>query len=322
MKDMLKIGWSLTFLFGIGIISFPQTSIPEIESTIDTNVIRIGEPIQLNVTVSYPTDLEISWPLFDQKVPEFDLISEGPAQKEKSENGFTELKTYEITSFDTGFAVIEPIKVAYINLSTKEGDTVETILYLIRIRTVSIDTSKNINPIKSPYTAKRTLADNLHYIMIPILVLLLLAIGYYLYKRSQKKDLKPRPDLAVPKVPGHETALKKLHVLYERELWQNGEIKSYHSELSEIVREYIESRYQTLALESTTDEIMDSFRKIPVRLELVSDLHSILEISDLAKFAKVKPDAEENERCWHLAKKFVLNTKIEINENGMREQWT
>ena len=69
-------------------------------------------------------------------------------------------------------------------------------------------------------------------------------------------------------------------------------------------------RFNCLALEATTDEIMMTLRN-QISDELTIDLNNILQTADLAKFAKSKPSEKENINSMILAVKFVNQTKIE-----------
>jgi hypothetical protein len=88
----------------------------------------------------------------------------------------------------------------------------------------------------------------------------------------------------------------------------------HHSAISEIIREYIEKRYQVHALENTTDEIMQSLRFHSIEPNLLAKLNQVLVLSDLVKFAKEKPLANENEMSLMNAVEFVKETKEIIEE--------
>ena len=80
-------------------------------------------------------------------------------------------------------------------------------------------------------------------------------------------------------------------------------------ELTEIVREYIEGRFELLALESTTDEIMEDIKGVGIEKLLKKKLNDLLVTGDLAKLAKAKPLPNENERSLASAYDFVKETK-------------
>ena len=95
-------------------------------------------------------------------------------------------------------------------------------------------------------------------------------------------------------------------------MWQEGKIKLFHSQISEIIREYLEKRYGVNALENTTDEIMQSIRYHGISQDQTTKLNQILVLSDLVKFAKEQPLANENDMSLLNAIDFVKNTKMII----------
>mgnify|MGYP004265661367 CR=1 FL=1 len=96
--------------------------------------------------------------------------------------------------------------------------------------------------------------------------------------------------------------------LENSKIWQSGNIKEYHSELSQIIRRYTENRFNFIALEITTDEIIQEMQS-KLNSEQLSNIKKILVRSDLAKFAKSKPTDKENIESMILAKEFVNATK-------------
>ena len=93
----------------------------------------------------------------------------------------------------------------------------------------------------------------------------------------------------------------KLNELDEKLLWQNNKVKEYYSELTEIVRGYIERELKVPALEKTTDEIIEMLtdfnnaETILTTKETIKKLKDLLQEADLVKFAKSKPLALEIE---------------------------
>ena len=91
-----------------------------------------------------------------------------------------------------------------------------------------------------------------------------------------------------------------------------GEIKEYHAELSETIRRYIEERFNFIALELTTHEIIEILKTKVMKKESLK-IKDILERADLAKFAKSKPVDDENIDSMNIAKNFIQLTKQESN---------
>jgi hypothetical protein len=119
-------------------------------------------------------------------------------------------------------------------------------------------------------------------------------------------------------IPADITALKQLAKLEEAKIWQEGNIKEYYSKLSEIIRRYMENRFEFITLELTTDEILKELRSI-LSDEQLNKLKILLQRADLAKFAKSKPVDTENIESMVLAKQFITSTKKQRKERTEEE---
>lgn len=109
-------------------------------------------------------------------------------------------------------------------------------------------------------------------------------------------------------MPADVIALRDLNKLENEKIWQKGHIKEYYSILSEIVRRYIGCKFNFIALEITTNEILEELAN-SINAEQLNNLRTLLERADLAKFAKSKPLENDNNESMLLAKQFVDSTK-------------
>jgi hypothetical protein len=99
-------------------------------------------------------------------------------------------------------------------------------------------------------------------------------------------------------------------------------MKEYHSELTDIIRLYLENQLGIAAIEMTTDDILDAFGENQTKPELLQRLRQILTIADMAKFAKAQPLPAENELSLENAFRFVKETMPEVQINGQANQLT
>jgi hypothetical protein len=134
------------------------------------------------------------------------------------------------------------------------------------------------------------------------------AFWWWWKKRRQHPAPLPQP-VATPGLPAHEEALLSLSALEREALWQQGAIKEYHVRLTDIIRTYIEKRFEVEAHEKTTDEVLHAFRTIPITREQVGWLQLILQRADLVKFARFSPLPEHHEESLRLARQFVTQTQ-------------
>ena len=110
-------------------------------------------------------------------------------------------------------------------------------------------------------------------------------------------------------MPAHIVAIEALEKLHNEKLWQNDKHKLYYSGLSDILRTYLDGRFEVGAMEMTTDEIVASLRDVEVEQKLKMELLAVLRDADLVKFAKATPEAEENEAAFDKTLNFVEQTK-------------
>ncbi len=172
----------------------------------------------------------------------------------------------------------------------------------------NIQDSLTMAPLKPIMTEPLTIED-FRFFLIGLGILLLIAASIFLFRRMRSKERIQPEETEIISIPPHETALRKLRELKEKELWQKGQIKEYQSELTFIIREYLQGRFTMNALEMTTSEIL---REVPGFVD-TEKLGNILQIADLVKFAKAVPGEEIHEKFMQMAFELVEETKrIEV----------
>ena len=184
------------------------------------------------------------------------------------------------------------------------------------MQTVKVDTTKAIYDIKQPlkvsYTFFDWLKDNWIWVLLGVIVIAAIVGFIYYLKKKPKKEM-ILPVVKQPLIAAHVTALTQLKVLRDKKLWQQGEIKQYYVELSDVLREYLEKRYFIKTHEKTTDEIFAGLRGLDIPTENKQILQQILVMADLVKFAKEKPTPADNEQSIENAVVFVSKTQLSDN---------
>jgi hypothetical protein len=223
---------------------------------------------------------------------------------------------YLITSFDSGYYQVHP---AYAEIKNENGIkrfySDYSLLEVMRVKIAPPDTTAKIFDIVKPYRAPLTIGEILPWVLLAALLAAAIWVIIKLIKRFKKS--KSEPEQVINPDPAHIIAFRDLEKLQEEQLWQKGEVKLYYSRLTEILRQYLESRYGVFSLEMTTSETLEALVKTGFKKdELYSTIKTILNGSDLVKFAKYKPEPAENEQHFDNSWKFVELTKVkeEISE--------
>ena len=278
---------------------------------LDTTAMLIGDQVNIELSVTSPASVSIAWPkIGDTILKTIQVVNRTQIDTAFSQDrkSLTLRQKLLITSFDSGLYTIPPIRFFYRESSDTAIRSVQTGIMLLSVHTVAVDTTRAIKPIKGPLSEPLTFREILPWLLLGILVLGIAAgIFYYLKKRKKNEPvfvIKPKVQ-----VSAHELALGELEKLRMKKLWQSGRVKEYHSELTDILRKYMESRYGIMAMEMTTHEILEALTALgDHETEPNGKLGYILSMADLVKFAKMQPLPVENDTCMDHAVVFVKET--------------
>lgn len=285
----------------------------QVSASLDRQEIKIGEQVQLDLRIEYTAgNHQILFPALQDTISKFiEVVEFGPIDTTFDEDDVSQMILEQkiiVTSWDSGYHVIPPFKFIF------NSDTLLTKPMMLSVSDVAIQAEQDIKDIKNILEVPFSLTDWLLANKKPLgigLGLLLLLIALYLAYRRYLKNKAIVKEVEVPKEAADVLAMKKLQELKQKKLWQAGEVKAYYSELSFIIREYLENRYRILALEQSTHEIITSIKTLElIDKENITNLSNFLELADIAKFAKGTPLASENEESLKFAYRFVEQTRF------------
>ena len=277
----------------------------QVKLSIDSTDMLIGDQRKLTLSANIPAGAE--W--INQDITLSDTLKSVQSLRTSDPiitstgNQMNIKKEWVIAAFDTGLIYLPRMP-----LVIRKGGDIDTVYsnnIPIMVRGVGAD-STGLAPIKSIFEEPGHWTDYI-WLMAIAFGIILLGILYYLWKNKKKEE----PIEIIIERPSDEIALDKLVALEKSQLWQKGEIKAYHSQLTYIFREYMEKRYQIKALESTTDEIKNQLHQIGISEEKQLKSIELLQLSDMVKFAKAKPRIEIHAELMQYVKDFIISTKLQ-----------
>lgn len=308
-KTKIKIMTFWVVMMLLSMISKVEAQRTLIDVRMDSSAILIGEQTKLSYTLT--TDKEGGAVMLlpvDTLMKGVEIVSVSKPDSSIIENDRLQVKQdLLITSFDSSLYLLPPL------MAVQGNDTIYGKQVALKVSTVPVKADKpnEFNDIKSIWEAPFVWADYYPLMGGLLGLLLLLALAYYLYKRwKNKKSLLPSFKAEEPILPPHEQALKELNALKERKLWQQGKDKEYYTILTEILRKYIDERFDVNAMESTSAEILDVLKKNKEVASVYDGLRDVLVVSDFVKFAKMKPMPDENDRSMNFAFYFIDETTV------------
>ena len=303
MKRFLVI--AITCVLTSGLLQAQPTTV---SATMDSTILLVGEQTRLTFTVAQMRDRQVCAPVFsDTIVSGLEIVERLPLDTQLADDGLLLVsQSYVLTSFDSALYFIDA------QPFVDGADTLYSNPLSLKVVSIPVDTAQHaIADIKPVYAPPFDWPLFWLIVLITLGVVALAVIGFFVY-RYVKRHAAPSAEVAEPQDlrPAHEIALERLDVIKAEKLWQQNRAKEYHTQLTDVVRDYIARRFGICAVEQTSAEILAGIQpELNGQKTVYADLKTLLTTSDLVKFAKYKPLVSEDEKSLALAYQFVEATK-------------
>jgi len=276
----------LLILFLLGSIGFAQKK-PTIKVVADTTQIKIGEQINLTVSVKVDSTRSVSFPEL-KAFGSFEIIEESPIDTFREKDLFNLIKKYGLTKFDSGSYVIPSFPIIVSNQSYPTDSIAVTVL------DVEVDTLKQKMYDIKDIIAVHPKSNFWKYFWWTLCILLVLgSIAFYFWlKYKTKKE-------AEEELPPYEKAVSELQKLDNFSLHEQADYKHYYSKVTDVLKIYYESEVHVDVMECTSDELLEKIELLvdsgQIKLEkgTLIKLQETLKTSDLVKFAKYSNTFED-----------------------------
>lgn len=259
----------------------------QVTTSIDSTSIKIGEQITYTVKVETDTTSLVVFPE-GQTFSPMEMIESYDIDTLQNKDTYNLIKKYGLTQFDSGAYTIPRQKIVV-------GDkTFFTDSLKVEVNNIVVDTTKQgLYDIKPIIEVKKRGGNWWKYLLLTVLIIGV--IGFILWWFIwRKKPLSEEEQIAL--LPPYDRAKLALQKLDETHYLEHEELKPYYSELTLIIRKYLDEKVYDHALESTTDELIARLKllkagnQIDLSNDTIKNIESILKRADLVKFAKSAPD--------------------------------
>ena len=281
-----------------------------VESSIDSMEIFIGEQVRMTVNVTMKHGQRLAMPVFkptEQITPGVEVLSEGAADTAELDNDMVRVsKQYTLTSFDENLYYLPPVKVKV------DGKEYSSKNLALKVLTVPVDTlhPNQFFPPKSVQDNPFLWSEWSGVFWLSVLVLILIMLAVYLRLRLREN----KPIIAsvkiIKRVLPHQKAMQQIEQIKADRLVSSENQKEYYTKLTDTLRKYIEERFGFNAMEMTSDEIIERLQQAEDR-RMIDELRELFTTADLVKFAKYSTLINENDANLVNAIEFINTTKIE-----------
>ena len=294
----------------VAFVALPAFSQVTVSASIDSLQLLIGEQAHVKLEVSCPAQGELIMPAYPNRVlmEGIEILGEVKTDTQylNKRSHMVVTQEYTVTSFDTAFYYIPPFEVL-VDSVTYTSDPLALMVMSFDIDTTNVEA---IFPIKEVMTRPITVVEALPMGgSLLLLVAFCFLIPYLLKRYHDNKPILRRVTIA-PKLPPYQVALQEMERIKSEKSWQRDDVKSFYTELTDTLREYMEGRFGFNAKEMTSDEIIAHLNQQPDK-EWIGELRELFQMSDLVKFAKYQPLINENDMNLINAIDFINKTKVE-----------
>ncbi len=289
----------------------------QVTSAVDTTKIRIGEQINYQINVEADSLSLVVFPEGQTFTP-LESVEALKIDTIKQDSKFLLSRVYKLTQFDSGVYTIPRQKII-IDEKPFLTDSLRVV-----VNTIEVDTSKQkLYDIKPIIEVNKSSSNWWKWLLIALAIIALVAFLLY-WIIWRKKPLSEEAKIAL--LPPYDRAKLAIKKLDESDYLIRSEVKEYYSELTFIIRKYLDEKVYDRALESTTAELIKRLNllkdgnQVPLSKETILHIESILQRADLVKFAKSAPDIELAEMDKLTIDKAIDNVKISLPEPSEEEK--
>ena len=287
-----------------------MTAQVSVEAVIDSVQIFVGQQAHVTLTAHAKDEAKIEFPQFKPTqfiTPGVEVLASQELEKKDQDNGFVARSmVYTLTSFDDTLYYLPPMTVKI------DGKPYQSKSLALKVLTIEVDTT-NVEQFFGPKDVQNNpfqWNDWSVTFWLSVVLLVLLALSYYLYLRLRdNKPIISRIRIVKRLLP-HQKALKEIEQIKADKMVASENSKEYYTKLTDTLRKYIEERYGFFAMEMTSSEIIEKLTATQDESAL-SELRHLFLTADLVKFAKYSTLINENDQNLVNAIEFINQTKLE-----------
>ena len=276
---------------------------------VDQERITVGDPLAYTVTVVSPLGVAVNWPDRRRSVGPFEVQSfehDGPYAGPGGQ--YADTLRYTLAVYSVGVHTIPPMELPYSLQGAAERTSV-TDSVAITVVSVIEEEATDIRDLKDPADLPGSIPWFVWAGVAAFLLALVVFAIYYYKHRGRPEELPDIPTLAPKRLP-HEVAYAELEQLSRSGWLEQGKIARHYTTLSEILRRYLSARYQILAMEITTTELIGLLGSRDIKEDHRIMITEFLHECDLVKFARFFPEQEGQNRSTPCVREIVTVTKV------------
>lgn len=300
----------LRYLFLTILILVNWTYSTVVLSKVDKSSLTVGDRVTFQVTAIVPKGAKVTPPSIDKEIGNI-VIKEWNSHKSEQEKVDSVTFSYLLTTFVPERCTIPSLP--FLVETDKKVDTLYSQVIPLEVQSVLTSDTVDLKDLKSQQISGN---PPLWWVWL-LLSAIILIIGIIIIKRLITK--KPQVSQEIPKLPPYEEAIAALKELERKKYLERGLIREYVFEISEILKRYIERRFNVNASEFTTEEMVAWLGISDLEKPTRDSVEWFFRTSDPIKFARYIPEEPTLDRFTKTTYDFINATRP-LLENSSKNQ--
>lgn len=263
-------GFSFLLLIGFSFSAAAQ----KLAATVDRNKILIGEQFHLKLQANFRSGEPLDFFELDT-LSKFEILDRQSIDTTKFGDGVALVQDLTLTSWDSGRIKLGPFVLG--------SYQTEPLIIDVAYSPHPFDTTQPYHDVHEIIEVKKPAEATWYWYLVGLLVLILLFLLFF-------PKAKPRAKGEFVSDEGaYKKALRKLDALDKKDI----DDKSFYTELVHVFREYLHKRKNICSFSKTTDDLSIQIENLNIDREQYQSLVQTLRLSDMVKYAKYQPSAED-----------------------------
>jgi len=295
MKRALHVASAVSaaVVLTVGHAGLRAESTPTLELEVRPHEARVGDPIEVTLTLELPPDVRLAAPEFGNEIGSFSVLSGRWNGPETIDGGNRWTWNGVVSAYELGELSIPALRVTVEGpAGTRELTTEPRTVTIISVLPEDPDAAAAVElaDLKPPASLKPDLVPLWTALGILVVLMAGAAVVWWLQRRyGDRLAAVKRVDDPFARVPPHVWVYGELQKLLERRLPENGQVDLFYSELSRIFKLYLGGRYRLRLMEVTTAEARPILEQGGTPARAIAASHALLTDCDRVKFARETP---------------------------------
>ncbi len=294
--------------------SFKRGGSPvEVVVILSSQEFELTDFLTVTIETRFPEDAHITPPYLSEAIYSPLLLVENPKDEtawSKDKNLMINRWIYKFEPLTSGEFELKPFIISFRLAKEKTDELNNWPVYKIQTESIKysvtaisyeeLDDIRNIKGLILP-------PFKLLPLVIAFAIIVSVVSSIFLIRKYRKNERIAAPRF--PEIDFHQQALLRLNKLEQQDLIGQSAFDQYHTELANILREYIENIFGLRAKEQTTEEfIKEIYETRHFTTEQRQILDRYLRLADLVKFATFNPGSEISVDALNNVRTFVQTT--------------